>query len=105
LFNNVVSWLYAEKYTAAVTSTVNVNGLPSALLVGCQEGHPAHKKLSDEVLVWSSVWSKVQMICIRSSWCHCHPSSLASLISRTVLPFWYQLTQVVLENRSLNGSF
>jgi len=33
-------------------------------LVGQQEEHPAHKKLSDEVLVWLSVWSKV---------CHCHP--------------------------------
>ena len=32
------------------------------LLVGRQEGHPACKKLSGEVLLWSwlSVWSKVQ---------------------------------------------
>jgi len=43
------------------------------LLVGHQERHPACKKLSDEVLVWLSVWSKVQMICFWSSWCHCHP--------------------------------
>jgi len=34
------------------------------LLVGCQEKHPACEKLSDEVLAWLSVWSKVQMICI-----------------------------------------
>jgi len=27
------------------------------LLVGQQEGHPACKKLSGEVLVWLSVWS------------------------------------------------
>jgi len=27
---------------------------------------------SDEVLVWLSVWSNVQMICIWSSWCHSH---------------------------------
>jgi len=27
---------------------------------------------SGEVLAWFSVWSKVQMICIWSSWCHCH---------------------------------
>ena len=32
-----------------------------------------HKKLSDEFLVWSPVWSEVQMICIWSSWCHCYP--------------------------------
>jgi len=30
------------------------------LLVGSQEGHPACKKLSGEVLVWLSIWSKVQ---------------------------------------------
>ena len=30
------------------------------------------------------------------------PSSLALLKSRLVLPFWYQLTQVVLEKRPLN---
>jgi len=32
-----------------------------------------------------------------------NPSSLASFKSRLVLPFWYQLTQVVLERRALNG--
>jgi len=31
------------------------------------------------------------------------PSSLASFKSRLILPFWYQLTQVVLEKRPLNG--
>ena len=31
------------------------------------------------------------------------PSSLLSFKSRLVLPFWYWLTQVVLEKRSLNG--
>jgi len=30
------------------------------LLVGRQEGHPACKKRSGGVLVWLSVWSKVQ---------------------------------------------
>jgi len=29
------------------------------LLVGCQEGHPACKKLSGGVLAWLSAWSKV----------------------------------------------
>ena len=36
------------------------------LLVGRQEGHPACKKASGGVLVWFSVWSKVQT-CIRPS--------------------------------------
>ena len=31
------------------------------------------------------------------------PSSLDSFKSRLLLPFWYRLTQVVLENRPLNG--
>jgi len=36
------------------------------LLVGRQEEHLA-LNMSDEVLAWLSVWSKVQMICIWSS--------------------------------------
>ena len=72
------------------------------LLVGRQEGHPACKKQSGGVLAWLSVWSEVQT-CIWSSWCHCHSLFLASVKSRLVLPFWYRLTQVVLEKRPLNG--
>ena len=56
------------------------------LLVGRQEGHPARKNLSDEVLAWLPVWSKVQMTCIWSSWCHCHPIISASVKSRMVYP-------------------
>ena len=54
------------------------------------------------VLAWLSVWSEVQT-CIWPSWCHCHLLSLAPVKSRLVLPFWYRLTQVVLERRQLNG--
>jgi len=73
------------------------------LLVGQQEGHPACKKLSGEVLAWLSDWSEVQT-CIWSSRCHCHSLSLASLKSRLVLPFWYRLTRVVPDKGPLNGS-
>ena len=73
------------------------------LLVGRREGHPACKKQSGGVLVWLSVWSEVQT-CIRPSWRHCHSLSLAPVKSRLFLPFWYRLTQVVLEKRPLNGS-
>ena len=66
------------------------------LLVGRQEGHPAGKKLSGEVLAWLSVWNEVQI-------CHCHSLSLASVKSRLVLPYWYRLTLVVLEKGPLNG--
>jgi len=36
-----------------------------------QKENPACKKLSDEVLVWLSVWSQVQTICTWQSWCQC----------------------------------
>ena len=67
------------------------------LLVGWQEGHPASKKLSGVVLAWLSVWSEVQ-----TCWCHCHSLSLASVISRLVLPFWYRLTRSVPDKGPLN---
>jgi len=43
------------------------------LLVGHQEEHPARQKLIDEVLAWLFVWNEVQMICMWSNWCRCHP--------------------------------
>ena len=57
---------------------------------------------SGGVLAWLSVWSEVQT-CIWPSWCHCHSLSLAPVKSRLVVPFWYRLTQVVLEKSPLNG--
>ena len=72
------------------------------LLIGRQEGHPACKKLSGEVLAWLSVWSEVQT-CMSPSWCHCHSLSLAPVKSTLVLPFWYRPTQVVQEKGPLNG--
>ena len=89
------------------TNDIHLSGLSSAfsalmLVVGRQEGHPACKKQSGGVLAWLSVWSEVQT-CIWPSWCHCHTLSLAPVKSRLVLPFWYRLTQVVLEKRPLNG--
>jgi len=56
-------------------------------LGGRQEEHPAHKKLSDEVLAWLSMWSEVQMICIIAygpADATATPSSFASLKSRMV---------------------
>ena len=55
------------------------------------------------MLVWLSVWSKVQT-CIWPSWCHCHSLSFASVKSRFVLPFWYRLTWVVLDKGPLASS-
>ena len=73
--------------------------IPSVLWhcwLGGRKGIRPVKKLSGGLLAWLSVWSKVQT-CIWSSWCHCHSLSLASVKSRLVLPFWYQLIRVVPE--------
>jgi len=65
-------------------------------------------KLSDGVLVWLSVWSEVKVVCIWSSWYHCYPKTHHLLPHLNPdqfypVPFWYQLTQVVLEKRPLDG--
>jgi len=57
------------------------------LLVGCQEEHPACKKMS------GGLWGTGIAICLG---CHCQSLSLA-------LHFWYQLTQVVPDKELLNG--
>ena len=43
------------------------------------------------------------MTCIWPCGCHCHSLSLASVKSRLVIPFWYQLTRVVPDKGLLNG--
>jgi len=72
------------------------------LLVGRQEGHPACKKLSGGMLAWLSLWSEVQT-CVWPSWCYRRSLSVASVKSRSVLPFWYRLTRVVPVKGPLNG--
>jgi len=72
------------------------------LLVGRQEGHPACKKTE-----W---WGAGVVICLERG-ADLHMAQLmplpltvfAPVKSRLVLPFWYRLTQVVLEKRPLNG--
>ena len=90
---------FCYEYKCICVNTATFSAL--TLLVGRQEGYPACKKLSGEVLAWLSVWSKVQT-CILPSWCHCHSLSLASVKSSLVLPFWYRLTWVVPEKRPFN---
>ena len=95
---------YARKCFIALNTIKYAADSALTLLVGRQEGHPASKKLlSGGVLAWLSVWSKVQIVCIWPSWCHCHSLSLASVQSRMALPFWYRLTRVVLKKGLLNG--
>jgi len=72
-------------------------GLQCFDAVGWAEGRASGPlKLSDEVLVWLSVWSEVQMIAYGPVDASATQSSLASLKSRMVWPFWYRFTQVVL---------
>ena len=71
------------------------------LLVGRQKGHPAHKKLSNEVLAWLAVWIEVHT-CILPSQCRCHSLSLVPVKSRLVLPICYRLTRVVQDKAPLN---
>jgi len=53
------------------------------------------------VLAWLIVWREVQLICICSSWCQCHP--IVSYCSKihNGLPSWCRPTQLVLEKRPL----
>jgi len=85
-----------------ITSQIFFTRSALTLLVGRQEGHPACKKLSGDVLAW--------LFCLERgadlhmpNWCHCHSLALASVKSRLVLPFWYRPTRVVLEKGPLNG--
>jgi len=54
-------------------------------------------------VAWLSAWSKVQMICIWSSWCHCHPIISCFNKIKCGFSFWCWLTQVILEKRLLIG--
>jgi len=72
------------------------------LLVGRQEGHPACKKLE---------WWGAGMVSSLERGADLHTAQLislpltatASVKSRLVLPFCYQLTRVVLDKGPLNG--
>jgi len=69
------------------------------MLIGWQEAHPTCKKLSDKVLVCGYL-SEAQCKCFAYGPADAiapPPTPLASVKSRIVLPFWYRLTQVVLE--------
>ena len=57
------------------------------LLVGRQEGHPARKNVSDEVLAWLFVWSEVQRLAYGLADATTTPSSLLQNIQNG-LSFW-----------------
>jgi len=74
------------------------------LLVGHEEEHPACKKFV--MWCWCGYLSGVRCrwFAYGPAGVTATPSSLALSKSRIVLPFWYRLTQVVLEKRLLNKS-
>jgi len=59
--------------------------------------------MTDEVLAWLSVWSEVQMICIRFIWCHCHPIVSCLVKIQTGLTFLAPAYPGNLEKRPLSG--
>jgi len=83
--------VHEEKMRAGhwLESVICVSFSDLTLLVGHQEEHLACKKLSGQVLAWLSLWSKLQMICMWSSWCHCH------LIISCFVKVWMGLTFLV----------
>ena len=79
--------------------------VPSVLWRCClcaRKGIQPVKNLTGGVLAWLSVWIEMQT-CIWPSWRHCHSLSLASVKSRSVLPFWYRIIWVVPDKGPLNG--
>jgi len=63
-----ISFVFFEVIVSAKQIVFNA----LTLLVGRQEERLTCNKLSDEALVWLSVWSE-QTICMWSSCCYCHP--------------------------------
>ena len=58
---NVVFRNFGDQFLLPLCKISSVDAFSALmLLVGRQEGHPACKKLSGEVLAWLSVWIKVQ---------------------------------------------
>ena len=60
------------------------------------------KSLSDGMLACLSVWSEVQMICVWSSWFHCHSIIFCFIKIQNGVPFWCWFIQVVLKKRPLD---
>jgi len=62
------------------------------LLDGCQKEHPAYDNWVMRCWCGYLSGAKVEMICIWSSWCHCHPIISCFIKIANALPFWCWLT-------------
>jgi len=89
----------SQELNKIITSSIKY--LPSVLwrcwLGGRKCIQPVKTERWGTILAWTSVWNEVPMICIWSSWCHCHLVISCSSKIHNGLRFWCQLTQVVLE--------
>ena len=56
-------------------------------------------KLTDEVLMWLSVWSEVHIVCIWSSWCRCIPKP--HYLLPHLNPYWFYLSSTGIPRLSL----
>ena len=65
---NIAVFPFSRRWLSWIYEIFNRHAISAfTLLAGRQEEHPAWKKLSDEVLVWLSACSKVQVVCTWSS--------------------------------------
>ena len=76
----MISSLLVKIFISAVTAVFHVAFSALTLLVGRQEGQPACKNLSDEVLAWLSVWREVQRLAHGPADATATPSSLLQKI-------------------------
>jgi len=79
-----------QNFVTIHTVVHSVLRLPSVLWhcwLGIRKSIRSVKKLSDEVLAWLSVWSKMPMIFIWFSWCHGHPIISCFIKIQTGLTF------------------
>ena len=58
--SHISEWCQNCTYLGYLGSSLMLGTGALTLLAGWQEGHPACKNLSSEVLAWLSVWSEVQ---------------------------------------------
>jgi len=89
MLKSLVSHFYAKMH---LTCTILRN---TSRLLGGRKGIRPLKNWA--VGCWHGYLSGAWCWRIWPSWCHCHSLSLAPVKSRLVLPFWYWLTQVVLD--------
>jgi len=95
LFRCFINLSLAYLYTYPLTNSLGPRGS------GLRKSIRPIQKWSGKVLAWLSVCSMVQMICIWSSWCHCHHIISCFIKIQSGLIFLYQLTHTVLKKRPL----